>query len=328
MTGLIEPDLQGAYDWSFSQTDTSVTVSFTFPATFNLSCVRADLNASKSAISVVVPNSPPLLHGRLVEPVAGVICASDNPTHTVRVTLAKSLPEPWPLVVSTGHPNAQTIDAKSAFLIWSALMASQQAELVPTAMDYLRLSADVGFVPALTTFARLCLGHKTAHAHGIEMLNIAANRYHDVASTAQLAYFLVLDGNRDGFAILEQAAEAGSPDAHFFLGKLLSPVCTEQWSPKNGPQAMKHLQMSTDIRGNYLASCEIARLLWAGCDGIPQDRQRAKALYSQAQELAHGAELPPLEGESRVTTWLVPGAALAAVAAFGLALFFHLRRRK
>jgi TPR repeat protein len=194
-------------------------------------------------------------------------------------------------------------------------------------MDYLELSVGVGFVPALMAFVRLCLGQSTAHQHGIEMLRVAANRYHNVEATARLAYFMSLEGDEEGFATLERAAAAGCAVAHCLLGKLLSPACPDRWSPKNGAKAMEHLQRCAEIHANCLASCEMARLLWVGCDGVPQDRERAKELYSQAEELAQGAELPPLEGESGGTTWLVAGAVFAAVAAFGRALFWHLRRR-
>jgi hypothetical protein len=61
----IPPPLTGAYNWQMDQSSTKVVVTLTFPLTFNVSCLKADLIGNGRGIVVSAPDLPPLLHGRL-----------------------------------------------------------------------------------------------------------------------------------------------------------------------------------------------------------------------------------------------------------------------
>jgi hypothetical protein len=340
---MISQSLASAFDWQLRDGPTRITATFQFPVTFNLSCVQAELLENGTEVSVSIPDQPFLLAGHLYDRATALELTKDDSNHKIEVTIIKASPGPWNLVVTSWSPTTQCIDPKSAFVIWSIIQEAGASRLEQSSGELLEFAAQAGFVPALVVFGRVLLSanHTT---RGIECLTMAAVEYGNTTAASELGFVMALaKGTRErGLDDLRKLADDGVFEANWLLAQLYSPLCHSVFRPKDAVIAFQRFSIALQIKEDD-ADCmyEIARLLFHGFEGVPQDRQRAEALYAKAKEQMQ--DLQPLdfvaedggsdeegegwdeEGEGW-SNWLIAGVVVGAVAMVAGALLFGLKR--
>jgi hypothetical protein len=326
----IPAHLQTAFHWLCAESDTHVDVTFTFPAAFDLTSVRLRLFRvdSHHCISVTIPNEPFLLYGVLAGDALSAHLLKDDATHAVTARIVKSNAQMWHLPVKLPIRGLNGIDAKSAYHLGTLLLQKTES----TAMQLLRHSANSGFVPAIVQLGDLFLNGPETFEEGMSLLNVAADRYGDDHARCKISMWNVLNGSEATHYVqfLRRAADQDIVLAHVYLGRVLSPMSDVPWKEKDGRRALAHLEHAVEADASEEALVELAKLLYAGCDGVTQDRQRAAKFYQHARELAQadGRNLPPLTATDRNAeeTGSAPLLGFAA-AALVVAGFFMARRR-
>jgi hypothetical protein len=327
----ISRDLQSTFDWLCEENDTQLLVTFSFPPTFDVRTVCCHFSKvdSKYCISVTIPDSPYLLHGILTGEATSAVLEPAEPENTLILKITKSTPTLWKLPVKFPLQTLTGIDPKSAFHIAQLVLQSSRS-LEDRAIQLLQHSANCGFLPALRQLSDAYLDSDETFDSGMSLLTIAANVYGDDYARCKLAMMHILDGEdvESYFQFLTRAAGHGVIVAQLYLGQLLSPFSEVPWHSKNGSEALEYLERAVDGEPNRHALAELAKLLHAGCEGVPANRKRAELLYRQACELAQleGKELPPLERETGGgSSGLLISLAAAAVVVAG---FFVVRRHR
>jgi hypothetical protein len=319
----IPPALTGAYNWRMDQSETKVIVTLTFPLTFNVCTVRAELIANHRGILVSASDLPPLLHGRLFGEASSLSLTRLGQTVTVELT--KSIPGLWDIIVTAGLPG---MDPKSAYLLWVMFSQSSDPILQERAAELLQASASACFVPAMRLFGQLLLGNPELQLRGLEMLRQAAFEYGDSISAAHIGYLWAINPGTEsrGFRLLE---ETDCDEARLLLGKLYSPVSGEQCTRKDARAAIGYLEK---VANRPAALAEMAHIYREGAEGVPKDVKKATELLNRAKEIAAEQgegeeEQMDQKQEGRTAGWPIVLGSIIAIAFFGLALFLHVRRR-
>jgi hypothetical protein len=319
----IPPALTEAYNWQLDQSATKMVVTLTFPLTFNVSCVKAELIANHCGILVSAPDLPPFLHGRLF---AEHLSLSVKPSgQTLVIELTKSVPGHWEIIVIDGLPG---MDPKSAYFTWVWLSPSPDESLQERAALWLQASASACFLPAMRLLARICLANPELWRKGIAMLHRAAFEYGDSVSAAQIGYLWATNPETEsrGFHLLEKT---DCDDAKLVLGKLYSPASGERCARKDAKTAIEYFEKVAD---RPAALAEMAKIYRAGAEGVPKDVKKADELMKRAKEIAgeNGEEQEGMqeEKEERTTaSWPIVLGSIIAIGVFGLAVVSHVRRR-
>jgi TPR repeat protein len=336
----ISPGLQQGFNWTAQDSDSQYTVSFHFPPTFNLNCVKLDFTQRDGGaiISVNIPNSPPLLAGVLYGDATEAILRSDESDSKVVATITKAAAGEWPFPIKSPGPNT-LIDPQSAFtlgLYLSAHGGSPQEQ--ESGVHLVDLSMQLGYPPALFHVAESQPPEKVAVR--LYLLQMAAERYNFPPAICRLLLFNVASDPTfaaDGLRTLEQFAEKGVVEAHESLAYLLSPASGVPCASKDRAAAMRHIDAVLDAdESNMAMTIEKAKLLFTGSEGVPQDAAAARSIYARALAVGkqRGVSLPELEqlvaGEQNGAagkSWFFWAVGAVAALVFGLAVFRHFRRQ-
>jgi hypothetical protein len=325
---MIPAKLLPAYDWSITETDATITATFHFPPTFNLSCLTAELLHSGTEIEITIPDQPVLLAGLLPHPASRAAIRLDPESHSAHVVLTKSEPGRWEFVVANRSPTSSRIDPKSAFVIWSALQLNGTAEVRFRAADLLQFSAGAGYLPALLVLARTLFLHSETRDQGIEYLRLAAEFYQDRGAASELGFIMATapETREDGLGVLNTLADQGVFEANWLLGRLYSPLCPGDFRPKDAAVALRRFSAALAIKEDPQIMFEAARILHEGPPGVRKDRARAMELWRGAKAMMES--LPELPGRTARAdgAWWVAAAVGGAVSLAGVA-FWQYRRR-
>ncbi|OHT08303.1 hypothetical protein TRFO_04916 [Tritrichomonas foetus] len=325
----IPPALHPAYDWKFEQNEKEVIVTFQFPPTFNIHSFQANLTNDNQCIRCDAPNHIPFLCGHLNSPADSINVEFLEDSNTVNLHIIKSKEEVWKIVIQSFTPQTGEIDPKSAFLIFSVLSNQDVSdEIKDSIAALLKSSAQAGYVPALLTFGNICIKLETVQHVGFSMLQTAAEMYQSPEAFCHLGSFMLRQNEiEQGLIMLNESLRMGYTNAALIIGRTLSPFSPlPSLEKKNGQKALEMFEKCPLPDSKY----EMAKILIKGCEGVPEDSERAKKLYSEAK--AELPQLPPLEEviakaenkEQGVNGIMVVAAGVVAV--FGFILYNHVKR--
>lgn len=330
---MISRQLQRTFDWAVSDAEDQTTVTFTFPVTFNINCTKAELLYNNEVISVTIPDAPLLLYGLLFEPAQSINTTIDESTQTMTLTIQKSTPKSWPLLVKAFCPQTKAIDPKSAYILWRVLAQSEVSEDIKLhAAQLLEQSAQTGFLPSLKTLGNILIAaSEETRAEGIRLLQVAAEQYQDAEALCQLGTILAVmpENHEMGMQMLERAREQGCAEAYLNLAQIASPVC-DVCGKKDGARALELLQKYAETKDpNPVVYYEMAKLHKFGCEGVPKNEELADSLYAKASELMSqdGQTPPPLEPPKKTTSqnsYVVGGIVAVTLSIFCFAVFKHI----
>ncbi|KAH0787548.1 sel1 repeat family protein [Histomonas meleagridis] len=321
------------YDWAISQIDQKmVEVRINCSSTFNINMIKGTLFDDNKSISVYVSTKdmPPILHGNLPGEASDINLRYLEEEHQVIVEIQKKdITEEWPIIVSTISSD-NGIDPKSAFILATIIdqQGTNDQNVIRIAQEMFQYSISVGFPPALVKQAIAIINTYPEQALGI--LKMLSDGYDFPPAYFFLGSYLMTTDDQSqreyGVHCLEKASSFDMRDADYLLGKLYSPFDDSKYPPKDPKKSIEYFtKASQDENFEALSKYEMARIYYKGYDDIPKDEQRAKELFEEAKKL--DPSLPDLESFNRKK---IIGSIFAATAvtAFGVALFFHLRKRK
>ena len=271
---------QALFDWTAEDGDT-VLVKFAIPEGFDPGEITVNLNNSKTAITVAIPNEPPLLCGALAGAVSDASLSVESGVAVL--ALKKVEAAPWELVVVSVHPETKEIDPKSAFLLFEVHSVRNQI-LTDDGTDYvslLKASASAGYLKAISVIANLSVQNELpgVQRQGIEWLMLAADKYNDVKSMALIGWYL---GNVHGYEdraieYLNRAIALGYQRAWWVLGMMYSPYSgfCDEFEKKNAGKAVEFFEKAgTDKE----VLEELLKLYERGGDGLKPDSAKVAEL--------------------------------------------------
>lgn len=280
----IDPVLQSAYNWTFTQTDDELIVNFVFPPELDIHTFRSLLSSDKISILCFIPGKLPLLAGKLEHEPAGIESEIIDSLHTVLLHIKKKSKYNWLFIINIENNESLKVDPKSAFLAFNAIDEQTEVseEVKDRAQKLLNFSSSVGFVPAMIALANLFLQDKSTIERGLALLESAAKNYQSADACFIIACYLLDSGDKEnGNRILEESLEMGYKDAALILGEILSPFSDlDGGKPKDGKKAIEMLEQC----GNPESKFEIAKIYFNGCSSVPKDIEKAMDIYNQAKE--------------------------------------------
>ena len=292
--GSIQPDLQELYDWDFKNEEDEVEIVVSFPPTFNTKALKAQLNGDRTAISITVDGQPPIVMGKLFEPVTDMTKSiqSDN----VTFTLTKATPQPWPILIKDAHPDTTDLDPRSMLMIAQVMLGQGTNESIEQGQMLLLKGCELGYVPTLMLTHELFAKSEDPQLRdvSVRLLQKAALVYRNPVAMMQLG--LIMIGQPETVAEGEQmmlaAAEAGLPIAMSYLGQLYSPL-TEAPFPKDVEKAVKLFQAVRELQPDEPIMChELAKMYYNGV-GVELNEELAQELQKRAKMTL--VECPELE---------------------------------
>lgn len=310
---------QPMFNWEVHDSPDSVSVTFAVPDDFDVSTINVALNSSKTAISVTIPDEPPLLCGTLTSQVLDATLEIHEKEAVVK--MEKAAPRRWDLVVVAVHPETKTTDPKSAFLLYELHCRLGQV-LTEDGTDYLamlRRSASDGYLNAIAAIAKFGINSESSdlQLQGIEWLKFAAQAYKDPKSMTQLAWYLGSAHGHEEEALeyLRSAVALGHVRAWWVLGMMYSPY-SEYFEEFTGKNVAKAIDCFEKAGNDKEVLEELEKLYSRGGDGVPPNPKKAAAVRQA------------LYGESRWSYGWAIGSVIVVGMAVALGVFFARRRAK
>ena len=289
--GSIQPDLQELYNWEFKDEEDEVEIVVSFPQTFNTKALKAQLNGDRTAISITIDGQPPVVMGKLFQPVTDMTRSIQS--GNITFTLTKAAPEAWPVLITDAHPDTSDIDPQSMTFIGELKLRMGTEESVQQGQALLQRACDLGYPPALLFMHTLFSNTEELQEASLMLLQHAALVYHYPAAMTKLGIIMLGVGKTaEGEQMLLAAAEAGLPLAMSYLGQLYSPL-TEAPFPKDAEKAVKLFQAVREVQPDEPIMCyELAKMYYNGV-GVELNEELAQELHKLAKKEL--AECPDLE---------------------------------
>jgi hypothetical protein len=315
-----------------------VDVIFHFSPTFNPDSINLELTSGKDAISMTIPDAPPLVHGMLAAPLQRLSGRSVSGT-SLTFTFKKARPADWPFLITGPHPQTGRLDPQSGFVMFQSSM--QQDGWNEASQHWLEMSGSAGYCPALLAGWDLFQRSQETAPKAIEWLRIAATAYDNPEACFLLGMVLMSNQNcvAVAFDFLQRAANAGIVHAWARLAQLLSPLSDYEFEAKDAEQAVALLENVRRRTPNDPVMCyELSKLYFNGV-GVEKNEALARELDQIARkELQDLPELkvmeitpkeePPKKDEgSTLGTAAVVAIAVGAVVAAGFLGWLAYRRR-
>jgi hypothetical protein len=287
----IPPEFSSVYRWTITSDDHEVEVKIPLPVSLNPKCIESRLSEDHLAISVTIPDAPPVLKGALYARAESL--ATTTQQDSLILTIVKAEPgQPWPVLIIGPHPETSEVDPGSLYVIWQYLQVDPETATSDTAIRSLSASAYLGFVPAMRVMYNRMSQSDPLEAQ--QLLYRASQVYRDAESTLLLAALLSQTEGMaaQAFKMFGVAAGQGALVAKSYLAKYLSPVGGLAFDVKDTRAALTLLCQVLEVQPDEPIAChEMAMILWNGA-GIEKDEDRARRL----QEVAvwRNPQTPPL----------------------------------
>jgi hypothetical protein len=341
---MIPPEHAQLYEWQFSEEKSTVDVVFRFSPMFNARSIKLELTPEKDAISLTIPDGPPLVHGKLAAAVTKMLSRSTSGT-SLTFTFKKARVGMWHVLIAGPHPQTSKADPQSAYVMFQ--VALSQGGWNETSQHWLEMSGSAGYCPALLAGFDLFQQSSETAQKAEEWLGMAATVYGN--SDARLGLGVLLmhrpDSVQSAFHFLQQAGNAGLLQAWTRLAQLLSPLSDYAFEAKDAEQAVALLESVRRKTPNDPLMChELSKLYFNGV-GVKRNEQLARQLDTCArnafQDLPELRVLPiepkkeelekvdePKKDEGgTLRTIAVVGLTIAATVAAGLFGWLAYRRR-
>jgi hypothetical protein len=330
--------MSALYQWTVTADEREVKIKLSFPRIFNPDALEASLSDDKTAISIAIPDAPPIVKGTLFAPAESLSLAILD--DSVVYTLVKAEPGEWGPLIKDFYPGTADMDPSSLLVLWYQFQEDRTIANPEAAQMAIIQSANFCFVPALRILSQILIQNPATVRQAQELLEMASQTYNDAESTLVLAQILSFTPGRarDAFQAFATAAEQGSLVAKSQMAAYLSPLSHPDFPDKNVGEAVRLLNEVREIEPEDPIAChELAKLLNNGV-GIEKNEERAREL--QAIAVRKNPRTPPLSrkvdtaehpqaeaGWGLVDIGLgVAAAAMVIGGAFGLIRYF--RRRK
>lgn len=339
---MIPPAHQTIYDWEFSENEEEAFVTITFPKIFNPEVIKFELNEEKTAIIITMESPIPIVCGLLWGPVTSAKNVFTSEKYVLSLTKANN--ETWPMLIKAMHPDNNAMDPKSAFVVFQDLakVAGNQ-DISELAYNFIVISAQTGFLPALRTFGVMLLKVKGQEQAGFTALKTAADTYGDAQASYHIGLILAstAEGFTNGISYLKQAAQKGFSPAYLTLGQIYSPF-TPFDAPKEPQLAVQYLTQAVEEDSKLSqVYMELSKFYAAGV-GVEKDLNKAQELmqkgelleekenrrrYSTEQEPIVIEEKPKEGSISTLGKIAIAGAVSAFFAGFCFAIYKKMTRQ-
>ena len=275
---MIKPEIQQLYQWEIQDEEPFLNIILTIPEGFDSNLLKFELNPSHTAISVTIPDSPPIFKGKLFEAVETMkIEKKDN---IIIINFRKPRKGLWPFIIEDYFPDTEIIDPQSAFILGTTVVKSPTFQY--KALNFLHFSAKSGYVAAMSFLARFMITTNSIK-EGIYLFTLAIQYYNSVEAMVEMADSVSLIPKFKYLTIplLKQAINKNYLPAHASLGRVLSPLSQIKGFSKDVKESILHLELAGD---NPIALHELAMLYFNGV-GVKKDLKKASDLQLKAKKL-------------------------------------------
>lgn len=291
---MIDPSLLNLYDYTFQQNENTLTLNLEYPETFNPKAL--EINHVDNTLEIGVHDEIPIVCGTLYSSFKPDPKIEYGPTKTT-IIFEKSTPEKWNILISAPYPGREegyNIDPKSAFIIYQFLFSTNNQENQEAGLNYLSISASMGFPPSLKIFASYLMNSEEHRSIGLNYMTIAASRYKDLEAmnTCGAIYSLSEHGKEIGLRFLSSAIESGFAPAFITMAQLLSPFSSLDYPEKDAQKAKEFLEDGLKIEESAEAYHELALIYQNGTEEMKPNQEQALRLQEKA--VALDKNTPPL----------------------------------
>ena len=282
---MIEPHLIFLYDYTLRDTEQFVDVMLSVPDIFDVNSIKLTLKEDNRTIKITSNQKIPFVCGTLFSTIDSYSQTYENNVLSFR--LVKKEKQLWPFLIVTNDQTSLEIDPKSAFSLYYIYEKSpQQDEDREIYLQYLKFSANVGYVPAIRSYGKLLVKSRETLSEGIKLLSIGMQKYYDAECQFLLAlvYSQFPTMHNESLELMEKAADAGFPDAMAACGEFYSPLSNITYEKKDAKKAIEWFNKVLEIEQNWVALFELSKLYLYGV-GYEKDINKAKELYEKAKSI-------------------------------------------
>ena len=283
---MIDPKYQMMYMWDFMQKGKTINVGISCPENFDPNSIESTLSQDKESILVSIPGEPPLLAGRLFQPISKIATKVFS-NHFVLALFTDS-DVSWPAICIAPHKETNQIDPLSAFSIFKVNSGSNEKLVIQGGIDYLLHAANLGFFPAL--LAAYDIFHNDTKEEirkkAINFLDIAANKYNSHQAHFQIGLNIISDNGdiNEAMKHFQISAKMKNVYAKSFIGFILSPLSDFIYQEKNAKEAAKLFEEVLQSIEDPTTYHEYAKLLYNGI-GVEINEKRAFELQEKAKRM-------------------------------------------
>jgi len=285
------PEVVGE-NYTFSQTQDEVTISFKVPEQTSKQNINVTVNAN--SISAGIKNKPPSVVGTLFDVVQTDMSwqfETKKNDKYVTIHLDKAGLGLWPILIKS--PKGTEIDTQSLYHLADVYEQGNVPKFpqnLITALNYFKAAADKGSPLAQTKLANIySLGEKSGYP--VTQDDDLALKYAKLGAEGE---------SRDAMTILGQIYSKGGSTAKNIeegkkwlykaneLGDIMAPfiialLFIEGEKNPNNTEAIKWFKIASD-RGNGLATHALAEMYKDGRTGGPVPEKNSEAYYSNMSE--------------------------------------------